>query len=183
MPALAPSPATKGTAAMAQNLLQQHLISSTQNDQRKRKCESLLPPNGIIWSEGTQSIRLLEGTDDGPIPISSYSLFTTAVSDAFGTDTGMNDDCIDDDGEDHDDDNDNEEEDDDESASASPPLSSPMMVPPPDAIAGIVGGIDVSSMPSGSIDNYNHKTIGYTQQKVGNLTILRPIVLLREFSR
>jgi len=99
--------------------------------------ESALPRDGILWAEGTRNIRLLDGMDESPVPIASYSLFPKAANDAFGKGPA--------------------------------PREEESRSPSPSATARI--GHDIA-LPEGS------RTIGYTEQKVGNLTILRPIVLL-----
>lgn len=84
------------TAAMhACRLLQQHLAATSTTSPKstaKESCipsvsTSALPKDGVIWSRGTRTIRLLEDTtaDIGiVIPFTSYSLFPTAENDAFG---------------------------------------------------------------------------------------------------
>lgn len=90
---------------------------------------SALPRDGILWSNGSQQIRLLGGMESSIVPVKSISLFSNAQQVAFEKKTEV-------------------------------------------SVA--------SSRHTTNAREHLSKTIGYTQQIVGNLTILRPIVLLPE---
>lgn len=115
------------TVIHAQKLLQKH--SSHFSGVVKAKSKETLPKDGVLWSRGSQKIRLLEGMEDSLVPVTSFSLLPNTQHEAFG-----------------------EKE-------------------------------KPQSMKAGKCDKptgHMSRTIGYTEQQVGSITILRPIVLLPE---
>ncbi len=123
------SVSASATVMHAQKLLQKH--SSHLSGVDKAGSKDALPKDGVLWSRGSQQIRLLEGMEDSIVPVTSFSLLPNTQHEAFGE---------------------------------------------KEKSKAIAAGKHASDKSTGQ----KSRTIGYTEQQVGGITILRPIVLLPE---